>query len=91
VGVTAVRRDLLEEMGVYRLDPAPDYAPDRLETGTQNHEGIAGVKGARDFIASLGAESSTWEWFVSAMHKPSRSTKPPSPIAFVPGCGIYLA
>jgi len=68
VGVTAVRRDLLEEMGVYRLEPAPDYAPDRLETGTQNHEGIAGVKGALDFISSLGTGTSPRERFVSAMH-----------------------
>src|SRR3712207_3428472 len=67
VGVTAVRRDLLEEMAVYRLDPAPDYAPDRLETGTQNHEGIAGVKGALDFISSLGSGASPRERFVSAM------------------------
>jgi len=68
VGVTAIRRDLLEEMGVYRLDPAPDYAPDRLETGTQNHEGIAGVKGALDFISSLGSGASPRERFASAMH-----------------------
>ncbi len=67
VGVTAVRRDLLERMAVYRLDPAPDYAPDRLETGTQNHEGIAGVKVALDFIGSLGTGPSPRERFVSAM------------------------
>ncbi|MDQ4128357.1 MAG: cysteine desulfurase-like protein [Actinomycetota bacterium] len=68
VGVTAVRRDLLERMAVYRLDPAPDHAPDRLETGTQNHEGIAGVKGALDFVSSLGTGASPRERFVSAMH-----------------------
>ncbi|MDP9411331.1 MAG: cysteine desulfurase-like protein [Actinomycetota bacterium] len=67
VGVTAVRRDLLERMAVYRLDPAPDCAPDRLETGTQNHEGIAGVKGALDFISSLGTGTSARDRFVSAM------------------------
>ena len=67
VGLTAVRRDLLEEMSGYRLDPAPDHAPDRLETGTQNHEGISGVKGALDFISSLGSGASPRERFVSAM------------------------
>jgi cysteine desulfurase family protein (TIGR01976 family) len=67
VGIAAVRRGLLEEMDVYRLDPAPDYAPDRLETGTQNHEGIAGVKGALDFISSLGNGASPRERFVRAM------------------------
>jgi cysteine desulfurase family protein (TIGR01976 family) len=67
VGVTAIRRDLFEEMGVYRLDPAPDHIPDKLETGTQNHEGIAGVKGALDFISSLGEGTSQPEKLTSAM------------------------
>jgi cysteine desulfurase family protein (TIGR01976 family) len=67
VGVTAIRRDVFEKMGVYRLDPAPDYIPDRLETGTQNHEGIAGVKGALEFISSLGEGTSQREKLTSAM------------------------
>src|SRR5215210_4848731 len=67
VGVTAVRRDLFERLNVYRLDPAPEHVPDKLETGTQNHEGIAGVKGALDFIASLGEGSSQRERLVDAM------------------------
>ena len=33
--------------------PAPDTAPERAETGTQNHEGIAGAAAAVDFFASL--------------------------------------
>jgi cysteine desulfurase family protein (TIGR01976 family) len=67
VGVTAVRRDLFERMDVYRLDPAPEHIPDKLETGTQNHEGIAGVKGAIDFIASLGEGASRREQLADAM------------------------
>ena len=67
VGVTAIRRDLFEKMGLYRLDPAPDYIPDKLETGTQNHEGIAGVKGALKFISSLGEGTSQREKLTSAM------------------------
>ena len=54
-------------MDVYRLDPAPQDIPDKLETGTQNHEGIAGVKGAIDFIGSLGEGSSQREKMVDAM------------------------
>ncbi|HWS80291.1 MAG TPA: cysteine desulfurase-like protein, partial [Rubrobacter sp.] len=68
VGVTAIRRALFETLGVYRLDPAPDYIPDKLETGTQNHEGIAGVKGALDFISSLGEGASQRERLTSAMN-----------------------
>jgi cysteine desulfurase family protein (TIGR01976 family) len=67
VGVTAIRRDLFEKMGVHRLDPAPDHIPDKLETGTQNHEGIAGVKGALDFISSLGSGTSRREKLTSAI------------------------
>jgi selenocysteine lyase/cysteine desulfurase len=36
-----------------KLDPAPDTAPERMETGTLNHEGIAGAAAAVDFLASL--------------------------------------
>ena len=67
VGVTAIKRDLFERLNVYRLDPAPEHTPDKLETGTQNHEGIAGVKGAIDFIASLGEGTSLRERLASAM------------------------
>ena len=67
VGVTAIQRDLFEKLNVYRLDPAPEHIPDKLETGTQNHEGIAGVKGALDFVASLGEGSSQQEKLVRSM------------------------
>jgi cysteine desulfurase family protein (TIGR01976 family) len=67
VGVTAVKRDLLEALSAYKVEPAPDYIPDKLETGTQNHEGIAGVKGAIDFIASLGNGTSLRDKLVSGM------------------------
>ncbi|MGG1510898.1 aminotransferase class V-fold PLP-dependent enzyme [Brevibacillus agri] len=40
--------------------------PDKLETGTQNHEGIAGIAPAIDFIASLGTGSNRRERLVSA-------------------------
>jgi selenocysteine lyase/cysteine desulfurase len=48
---------------VPKLIPAPDAAPERLETGTQNHEGIVGAAAAVDFLASLsrgeGAHAAT--------------------------------
>jgi cysteine desulfurase family protein (TIGR01976 family) len=53
VGVLWGRRELLEEMHVARLLPSPDTAPERIETGTQNHEGIVGAAAAVDFLASL--------------------------------------
>ena len=53
VGVLYGRRELLERVDVPRLDPAPNTSPERLETGTQNHEGIVGAAAAVDFLASL--------------------------------------
>ena len=53
VGVLYGRRELLQALDVPKLQPAPDTAPERLETGTQNHEGIAGAAAAVDFLASL--------------------------------------
>jgi cysteine desulfurase family protein (TIGR01976 family) len=53
IGVLWGRQSLIEELDPPRLDPAPAYAPERLETGTQNHEGIVGAASAVDFLASL--------------------------------------
>lgn len=57
-GVIYGKQALLERLDVPKLDPAPDEAPDRLETGTQNHEGIVGTGAAVEFLASLGAGAS---------------------------------
>ena len=40
VGVLYGKREQLEALDVPKLQPAPERVPDRLETGTQNHEGI---------------------------------------------------
>jgi cysteine desulfurase family protein (TIGR01976 family) len=53
LGILYVRRDLLESLDFPKLIPAPDSAPERAETGTQNHEGIAGAAAAVNFLASL--------------------------------------
>jgi cysteine desulfurase family protein (TIGR01976 family) len=54
MGMLAVRRTLLERWTPYTLRPAPDTVPERWETGTQNHEGLAGVVAAVNYVASLG-------------------------------------
>jgi cysteine desulfurase family protein (TIGR01976 family) len=56
VGVLYGKRERLEALDVPKLEPAPDTLPDRLETGTQNHEGIAGAAAAVDYLASLATE-----------------------------------
>jgi len=53
LGILYGRRELLESLDFPKLIPAPDSAPERAETGTQNHEGIAGAATAVNFLASL--------------------------------------
>jgi len=47
------KKELLESIDFPKLQPAPDTAPERVEMGTQIHEGIAGAGAAVDFYASL--------------------------------------
>ena len=54
VGVLWGRHPVLSTIDVPKLEPAPDTAPERFETGTQNHEGIVGAAAAVQWIASLG-------------------------------------
>jgi len=65
VGIAAIRSDLFTMLKPYKVDPAPIYIPDKLETGTQNHEGIAGIEPAIEFIANLGSGSSRRERITS--------------------------
>ncbi|MGE7270545.1 cysteine desulfurase-like protein [Brevibacillus panacihumi] len=65
VGIAVIREGLFESLLPYKLAPAPQHLPDKLETGTQNHEGIAGIKPAVQFIASLGQGETLREQFRS--------------------------
>jgi len=55
IGILYARHDLLAMLDFPKLIPAPDSGPERAETGTQNHEGIAGAAAAVDFLASLAS------------------------------------
>ena len=48
--------DLLHEMKPYKVRPASNELPYKYETGTQNHEGIAGVLGALEYLEWLGTQ-----------------------------------
>jgi len=52
-GVLFGKQHLLEKIDFPSLVPAPDYAPENVETGTQNQEGMVGAAAAVDFLASL--------------------------------------
>jgi cysteine desulfurase family protein (TIGR01976 family) len=59
VGILWGRRALLEALPAYKVRPAAETLPDRWMTGTQNHEGIAGVKAALDYLADLAPAGTT--------------------------------
>jgi cysteine desulfurase family protein (TIGR01976 family) len=59
IGVLFGKLALLESLDFPKLEPAPDYAPESVETGTQNQEGMVGAGAAIDFLASLVNGEST--------------------------------
>ncbi|MGH7511775.1 MAG: cysteine desulfurase-like protein [Gemmatimonadales bacterium] len=72
VGILFGRRDRLEALDAPKLAPAPDTAPERLETGTLDHEGIAGAGAAVEFLVSLaagGARRERLERTFAALHR----------------------
>jgi cysteine desulfurase family protein (TIGR01976 family) len=54
IGILFGRQEVLARVDIPKLAPAPDTGPARIETGTQNHEGMVGAAAAVEFLASLG-------------------------------------
>lgn len=54
LGVLYGKREYLSRLRPYKVRPASDQIPDCWETGTQNHEAMAGTIAAIDYIAELG-------------------------------------
>lgn len=54
VGMLYGKRKLLESLPAYKVRPCTDELPMRWETGTLNHEGIAGTLAAIEYLASIG-------------------------------------
>ena len=52
------KREHLARLRPYKVRPAPEVNPFRWETGTQNHEGQAGILAAVDYLAELGRRAS---------------------------------
>ena len=59
LGILYAKTEHLETFPAYKVRPASNKAPDRWETGTQNHEGLAGLVGVIDYLALLGREHNT--------------------------------
>ena len=54
VGILYGKREHLAHFRPYKVKPASDEVPWRWETGTQNHEGLAGLVAAINYLAKLG-------------------------------------
>ena len=53
LGIALVKEGVAEQIRPYKLRPAPGTGPEQFETGTQNHEAIAGLNGTFDGLAHL--------------------------------------
>jgi cysteine desulfurase family protein (TIGR01976 family) len=53
VGILWGKQEHLRRLPAYKVRPALDDLPERWMTGTQNHEGLAGVIAAIDYLASI--------------------------------------
>jgi len=65
LGMAVIQKDLFKSLDLYKIAPASDDAPDALEIGTQNHEGIGSVSAAVQFIAELGRGDNQKEQLIS--------------------------
>jgi cysteine desulfurase family protein (TIGR01976 family) len=54
LGILYGKQEHLSRFIPYKVRPASDHFPDCWETGTQNHEAIAGTTAAINYIATLG-------------------------------------
>lgn len=56
LGALYGRYDLLNSLRAYKVRPAHDAPPHKFETGTNNHEGIAGLLGALEYLEWVGKQ-----------------------------------
>src|SRR5579871_1185240 len=56
LGILYGRLSLLERLAAYKVRPASDEPPGKWETGTQNHECLAGLVATLDYLAELGGD-----------------------------------
>ncbi|MCC8360500.1 cysteine desulfurase-like protein [Salinimicrobium sediminilitoris] len=96
LGIAAIKEELFEQLEIAKLKPAPNQIPYKLETGTQNHEGIAGLCGAISFIEYLGSGNSRRQRLSSGMqaiksHEEELMTELQSFLNSIPEVTLYRA
>ena len=101
VGILWGRAELLESLPAYKVRPAAD----RWETGTQNHEGIAGTLAAVEYLAHVGERFGAAEagagagttrrgWLVAGMraiqnHEGRLSVRVLAGLSAIPGLAVH--
>jgi cysteine desulfurase family protein (TIGR01976 family) len=58
LGILYGKAEHLERFPAYKVRPSSNDIPERWETGTLNHEGLAGLVGVIDYLTMLGREQS---------------------------------
>jgi cysteine desulfurase family protein (TIGR01976 family) len=96
IGVMAIRDELLERIRFYKVAPAPNTGPDKAEAGSQNHEAVAGLSAALEFMASLGRGETMRERLVDtisavASSEDALAVKLSASLAAVPGVRLFRA
>lgn len=56
LGILYGRLPLLEQLAAYKVRPADNTPPGKWETGTQNHECLAGLVATLEYFASIGRD-----------------------------------
>ena len=69
IGIAAIKEEIFKDLEPYKLTTSPSYYPDKLETGTQNHEGIAGIRPAIEFFAGFGEGETRRERILSGIER----------------------
>ncbi|HEY0069360.1 MAG TPA: cysteine desulfurase-like protein [Chloroflexia bacterium] len=101
LGILYGKEHLLERLRPYQLRPAPHTVPEKFETGTKNHECLAGLIGTLNYLEKLGrrtgnlaAERPQQEALAAAMseireYEQTLSAALLSGLQSVPGLRIY--
>jgi cysteine desulfurase family protein (TIGR01976 family) len=93
-GILYGRETLLSQLPFPKLAPSPDTSPERVETGTQNHEAIAGIRATIEFLASMGEGTSLRERLESSFaalheHEHARFRRLWKGLGAIPGVRLY--
>ena len=73
LGILYGKAEHLEKFPAYKVRPASDKIPDRWETGTQNHECLAGLVGVIDYLTMIGRDNRNRYSELSGMHSNTSS------------------